>query len=208
MQEEVIYSMRFEGIDFPSPIIQAQENGELVIFAGAGVSMPSPSDLPSFTKLANELADGTAVLRKDEAIDRFLGRLPSHLNIYERTRARLQVATSKPNLLHFDLLKIFARSAAIRLVTTNFDDHFANAAFDLFKTDLPEMFFAPALPVGGNFSGIVHLHGSLQKKLAGWSLRIVTLAVLTSPRVGLAGSSRTYFSDTPSYSSATATKIQ
>jgi hypothetical protein len=82
--------MRFEGIDFPKPIIEAQEKGELVIFAGAGVSIPSPSDLPDFKKLANELANDIAVLKGDEPIDRFLGRLPPTLNIHERTRIKLK----------------------------------------------------------------------------------------------------------------------
>ena len=57
--------MRFEGVDFPSAILDAQAKGELVIFAGAGVSMAPPSDLPDFPALANELANGTVTLRED-----------------------------------------------------------------------------------------------------------------------------------------------
>lgn len=155
--------MRFESIDLPAQVIEAQEKGELVLFAGAGVSIPSPSDLPNFRDLANELANGTAHLQNDEAIDRFLGKLPREFNIYERTQIRLQRTGSKPNPLHRDLMKVFGRSSAVRLVTTNFDDHFATAANEFFKTEPPEMYYAPALPVGGDFTGIVHLHGSVKR---------------------------------------------
>jgi SIR2-like domain len=48
-------------------------------------------------------------------------------------------------------------------VTTNFDDHFSTAAVEVFAGEPPEMFAAPALPVGSNFSGIVHIHGSVTK---------------------------------------------
>jgi len=155
--------MRFEGIEFPSPILEAQEKEELVVFAGAGVSVPAPSRLPNFKELAKELATGTVTFRKDEPIDRFLGKLPESLNIYERTSTLLQKPGSKPNPLHCDLLRVFLRSSAVRLVTTNFDDHFATAALNVFPGDPLEMFFAPALPVGGNFQGLVHLHGSVKK---------------------------------------------
>ncbi len=49
---------RFGEVDFPPAILAAQSEGKLVVFAGAGVSMPSPSDLPSFWKLAEMLAAG------------------------------------------------------------------------------------------------------------------------------------------------------
>jgi hypothetical protein len=155
--------MRFEGVEFPQAIIDAQKRGDLVIFAGAGVSMPAPSCLPGFKGLANELANGTALLRDGEAIDRFLGKL-LNLNIYKRTQLKLCASTSMPNSLHRDLLKVFLRPSSVRLVTTNFDDHFATAAREEFAGECPEMFFAPALPVGGDFCGIVHIHGSVRKE--------------------------------------------
>lgn len=155
--------MRFEGIEFPHSIIEAQEQGELAIFAGAGVSMPAPSNLPNFNDLANQLANGTATLQQGEAFDRFLGKLPESLNIHERTRTLLLSPDSKPNPLHHDLLRVFLRPFDVRLVTTNFDDHFGTAATEVFPDELPELFFAPALPVGGDFRGIVHLHGNVRQ---------------------------------------------
>ncbi len=125
--------------------------------------MSPPSNLPDFPTLANELANGTATLGKGEDIDRFLGKLPDNLNIYERTRRRLSDPYSKPNSLHRDLLRIFPDHSSVRLVTTNFDDHFATAAIEVFSGKCPELFFAPALPVGSDFTGIVHVHGSVQR---------------------------------------------
>ena len=155
--------MLFGEIDFPRPLIEAQEGGELVVFAGAGVSIPPPSNLPDFTKLAVELASETEIRGKDEPIDRFLGRLKEDLNIHERARKRLSDPESKPNPLHRNLLRLFDGADRTRLATTNFDDHFASSARELYETQRPEMFFAPALPVGSDFTGIVHLHGSVTK---------------------------------------------
>lgn len=41
-------------IDFPQQVISAQKNNELVVFAGAGISMPTPSNLPDFERLAKD----------------------------------------------------------------------------------------------------------------------------------------------------------
>jgi SIR2-like domain len=51
--------------------------------------------------------------------------------------------------------------SAVRLVTTNFDNHFAAAAAEMWAGENPEIFAAPALPIGGDFLGLVHLHGSV-----------------------------------------------
>ena len=68
----------------------------------------------------------------------------------------------KPTELHFSLLRLFARVQSVRLVTTNFDELFEQAAEteDLLDAN-PELFRAPALPLGHDFSGIVHVHGAV-----------------------------------------------
>ena len=53
-------------------------------------------------------------------------------------------------------------SSDVRLVTTNFDLHFETAANALFGT-VPDVYRAPALPLGYDFSGIVHVHGALPR---------------------------------------------
>lgn len=47
-------------------------------------------------------------------------------------------------------------------VTTNFDLHFEAAASMLFGST-PEVYRAPALPLGYDFTGIVHVHGALPR---------------------------------------------
>ncbi len=71
---------------------------------------------------------------------------------------------SKPTSLHTDLLRLFRSGDAIRLVTTNFDPHFSTAARLTFPDSEPcEIHYAPALPLGDSFTGIVYLHGGVDK---------------------------------------------
>lgn len=52
----------------------------------------------------------------------------------------------------------------MRLVTTNFDSHFSAAARVVFENDPAcELHFAPALPPGDSFSGIIYLYGGVEK---------------------------------------------
>ena len=57
--------MKIGQIDIPEPLLEAQREGTLVIFAGAGVSMPSPSDYPNFEKLAERIAAGSSLTREE-----------------------------------------------------------------------------------------------------------------------------------------------
>lgn len=56
--------MRVKHFDLPESLIEAQEAGTLVVFAGAGVSMGSPSNLPSFSQLAKKIAAGALEKKK------------------------------------------------------------------------------------------------------------------------------------------------
>ena len=51
---------------------------------------------------------------------------------------------------------------AVRIVTTNFDNHLSDAAKEI-GLDLGDQWIGPALPLGRDFQGIVHLHGSLTR---------------------------------------------
>ena len=156
--------MHFGCVDFPEELVKARSKGELVVFAGAGVSKPAPSNLPDFRELAIQLAGGTATPKDGEPLDQFLGRLPPGLQIHERTCAIVSDPASNPNPLHVGLLKLFGSPEAVRLVTTNFDDHFAKSAGEIWPGHEPEIFAAPALPVGSEFFGIVHLHGTVRRQ--------------------------------------------
>lgn len=156
--------MRIGQIDVPEPLLEAQRNGNLVVFAGAGVSMPPPSDYPSFERLAQQIAEGsTLACEENEPPDRFLGRLQNRgVQVHRRARDLLSVPSSRPNLLHADLLRLFDAESGTRLVTTNFDPHFTTAAEELLE-DGVTIFNAPALPLGHRFDGIVYLHGSIEQ---------------------------------------------
>jgi SIR2-like domain/Domain of unknown function (DUF4020) len=151
-----------KGVNFPEIVLRAQRSGSLVIFAGAGVSIPAPSNLPNFDKLAERVADSTLRRGDGEPVDQFLGRLAVQgVKVHERVLKILTDPGSAPNSLHIDLLRLFGLPANVRLVTTNFDRHFTKAAETVFA-NTPEIHCAPALPLGNDFAGIVYLHGSVE----------------------------------------------
>src|SRR5438105_15833793 len=111
--------MRRKGVDFPHPLLEAQQNGALVVFTGAGVSIPPPSNFPNFDSLAEKVAAG--VLTRDqygeqrELVDHFLGRVKdAGVKVHERVRDILSDSTSAPNLLHITLLRLFKNLSDVR----------------------------------------------------------------------------------------------
>ena len=154
--------MRIEGIEFPEALCTALRNGQLVIFAGAGISMGEPAGLPSFVDLAKSVAYGTGFdLENHEPVDRFLGRLEHHgVNVRTRAAGALSSKNPQPTALHRSSLHFFRQHDQVRIVTTNFDELFEQAAKDVLGFS-PDVFRAPALPLGHSFNGIVHVHGAL-----------------------------------------------
>ena len=160
-------TMRIGSVDFPESLLNALRGGQLVVFAGAGVSMGAPARLPSFRKLAEKVAEGTGKsITASETDDQFLGRLKEDgVRVHQRATETLQPDNLKPNALHRNLLRLFQeKDDPVRVVTTNFDCLFERAAEveDLFKNK-PKVFEAPALPPGIRFKGIVRLHGSVKE---------------------------------------------
>ena len=155
-------------IRFPKPLRDALRDGRLVVFAGAGVSMGKPANLPDFSTLADSIAADTGVNRRNqESDDAFLGRLHHQgVQVHEIAARQLQTnrcrETPAPTDLHRDLLRLYPDSRAVRIVTTNFDRLFDAAAQAVFP-GTPELFRAPALPLGRSFNGIVHVHGRLDR---------------------------------------------
>jgi SIR2-like domain/Domain of unknown function (DUF4020) len=157
--------MRIGAVDFPEPLLTSQRDRKLVVFAGSGVSMPSPSNYPDFPGLATRIASDVLKRGDNEPIDRFLGSLHDKgMRVHDLVSAILTDPQSKPNSLHIDLLRLFESPETLRLVTTNFDRHFTDAAASVFGSGEPcEIYNAPALPLGDSFNGIVYLHGSVEK---------------------------------------------
>lgn len=155
--------MKIAEIDFPSPLLSALRDGKLVIFAGAGVSKGKPACLPLFKELAEKIAQGTdEVLREKESEDRFLGRLHNQgVKVHERAVQELSRNNPKPTDLHRNLLRLYQKNGEqVRVVTTNFDLLFEEAAQDVFGT-VPKVSQAPELPQARDFYGIAHIHGDL-----------------------------------------------
>ena len=126
--------MKISGIDYPEPLLNALRDGKLVVFAGAGVSMGEPANLPSFRRLAETVAQGSGEARLDhEQDDRFLGRLQHKgVNVHALAVDKLSSSDPKPNDLHCNLLRLSSTAQDVRIVTTNFDTLFEKAADDVF----------------------------------------------------------------------------
>jgi hypothetical protein len=157
--------MRIRNVDFPGLLLEARKNGQLVVFAGAGVSIPAPSNYPNFNGLADRVAGGSLTRESGERVDHFLGRLKDHgVAVHQIVHRILSDETSKPNHLHKGLLGLFSSPTNVRVVTTNFDLHFNASVPIIFSAEQdPETYTAPALPLGATFCGIVYLHGSVAK---------------------------------------------
>lgn len=149
-------------VDLPQALVTAQREGRLVIFAGAGVSMGPPSNLPSFEALADAIAGGALTRKAGEGFDAFIGRADQHgVNVQVRARAMIDVPTSEPRPLHRRLAGLFRDESSVRLVTTNFDRHFTTTL----RAKFPEIdvFTAPALPLGREWTGLIYLHGAVER---------------------------------------------
>lgn len=156
--------MKFKDINLPKELLSAQQDGSLVIFVGAGISMGQPSSLPSFEGLVSQIAQGTKFQgKKFTQFDKALGDMEREkIEIKRLAKHILGDSKSKPTPMHQLLLQLASRNKnGVRIVTTNIDCHFSTAAKSL-GLDLEE-YYAPALPLGGDFKGIVYLHGSLLK---------------------------------------------
>ena len=148
--------------NLPDPLLSAQREGGLVVFAGAGVSMGPPANLPSFKDLALRLAGAGITLERDEPYDRLLGRAESRgTDIQARARQILDNPTSQPRILHQSICQLFRSQSDVRLITSNFDRHFTTALRQECGGEVP-IYHAPALPLGHDFSGLVYLHGAVE----------------------------------------------
>ena len=89
--------MKIGDIDFPPQLIEAQKKSNLVIFAGAGVSIDSPSNYPDFNRLASQIGGDAHPRRDRESVDRYLGRLVLEgIPVHDRVRDILSAPESKP----------------------------------------------------------------------------------------------------------------
>jgi len=163
------------GPDIPAQLIHAHEEGRVVFFCGAGISVPA--GLPNYSDLVSQLFDAfptpkssmqnkaLKAKRYDSAIAILEKRLPSGRKIVRAKVAEIL----KPNLemnnakkTHRAMLELSSsrRDQKLRLVTTNFDRIFEEIICE--ENLQIESYAAPNLPVrDSNWNGIVYLHGLL-----------------------------------------------
>lgn len=141
------------------------EAGNLVLFVGAGASRAQPANLPDFAQLVRNIGELAGRHPSDAEVnqpDVFLGRLEdTGVDVHQLVATAIDQPESQPNILHAAIVGLAAACQMPRIVTTNYDRHLTSAAAAL-SLDLP-IYEAPALPVGDDFEGIVHLHGSLSQ---------------------------------------------
>lgn len=154
------------GPDLSPELLQAQEDGQLVLFCGAGVSYPA--GLPDFRGLVEQVyVRLSATMGKLERIefeksnyDRVFGLLEKRLVggfVRPAVLATLQIDPAVDLPTHRSLLALATtRQGVCRIVTTNFDRGFEMSVPPGTVIDV-----APRLPVpkGGVWNSVVHLHG-------------------------------------------------
>jgi len=152
-------------LNIPDELERARGAGELVVFAGAGVSTGPPANLPSFLELAREIADPSIPLKPEhhDSLDRYLGRAErdADVRVQERARAKLLERGGSYTSLHRHLVGLFGTPDRVRLITTNFDTLFTDASDAEFNGVPIPHYVGPALPPGRDFRGIAHIHASL-----------------------------------------------
>lgn len=153
-------------VELPDEILDAHERGELVFFVGAGASLGKPSNLPLFDGLAKKLARlASHPFSKRGGLDFFIGQLeslPQGFDAHHHAHTLISNPKSRFNPLHGAIVDLAGIGGSFRVVTTNYDDHLASAAANGSIT-VPDTWYAPALPLGRDFTGLVHLHGSVRR---------------------------------------------
>ncbi len=150
-------------IDLPDELIKSLEERRLAIFVGAGASMAKPSNLPSFMDLTAKIAQEFehSFDKKQSSLEKFLGKLADEnppKNIHQSACDILKKTEPQPNALHKNIVKLFPQPADIRIVTTNYDN-LLEKAIEESKREEVKIYSCPALPLGRDFKGIIHLHG-------------------------------------------------
>lgn len=176
------------GPDVPEQLIQDHEDGKVVFFCGAGVSIPA--GLPCFKKLVDDIYDELYISKEGIEKDRFEYSLDNleHTKVVNFRSVIPKLLAIKPDAdirTHIALVKLASHVAddSMRLVTTNYDHLFEKACQNLKIRH--KYYSAPALPVPkkSKWNGIVYLHGFLPEE---GNEKELSNLVITSGDFGLA----------------------
>lgn len=154
------------GVNLPASLYRALESDSLVVFAGAGVSKQGPNPLDDFETLVKNIDDRVNITRRFAQgnagpLETYLGRLEAAYGKNVRTTCADLLSGGSHSELHRNILSLF-KGKATRVVTTNFDLRFESASTDE-EMDGLRVFSCPALPLGDDFNGLVHLHGTIER---------------------------------------------
>lgn len=164
--------MQFGGVLIPDGVFEAALSGNLVIFAGAGVSAPSPVNLPLFNSLVDRIKlavdPGDFLRERKHKLDKetaiYTETPEQYLSYLEHEGKNVKEACSllvdphgQFTNLHSNILRVLDASCHVRLITTNFDNCFENS-MEALRCEA-KVFASPALPLGKDVNGVVHLHG-------------------------------------------------
>lgn len=182
--------MRFlaDGVDIPDRLLWAHDEGRVVFFCGAGVSM-GPNRLPGFVGLTQSVLADLRATAEDEAqllferIKAFDGQSElDGLITADRVFQLMEKSFTKPDInravaaalkpaddfdlsAHKTLLKLSRLpSGQTRLVTTNFDRLFEKANSKLRSSTRSSL---PRIEYENVDWGIVHVHGCVSPNYAG-----------------------------------------
>ncbi len=155
------------GPDIPPAVFDALEDGRLVLFCGAGISVPALPDFRGLVKalyeaLGEEATPEERIALKAGQLDRVLGLLEGRINEGELRREVNRILTLSPTAdlsLHKAILTLSRTpEGVLRLLTTNFDNAFESAGCPEDEVDR-----APRLPVPKPLAwqSLVHLHGRI-----------------------------------------------
>ncbi|GFJ81930.1 SIR2 family protein [Phytohabitans houttuyneae] len=157
--------MWFRNVNFPTGLIHAHRTGDLVLFVGAGASIDPPAGLPNFVEMTGKIAADARIGLTDEQLtvpERALDWIKDQdVDVHHMIRTMIDRPDSQPNQLHRALGRLATAQTPARIVTTNYDPHMSSTLRDV-GTGVAT-YYAPALPVGDDFDGIVYLHGAVSQ---------------------------------------------
>lgn len=164
--------MQFGGVSIPDSVFEAALSSNLVIFAGAGVSVSPPVNLPLFNSLVDQIKSAVdpgnflrerkhKLVKKNpiytETPEQYLSYLEHEGKNIRRACSVLVDPHGQFTDLHTNILRLLDTNCHVRLVTTNFDNCFENS-MEVLGCET-KVFASPALPLGKGINGVVHLHG-------------------------------------------------
>ncbi|PJM79904.1 SIR2 family protein [Bifidobacterium scaligerum] len=149
-------------VNVPESLLDAFQEDRVVFFVGAGASYNPPANLPLYKELVEQLAYEAGVHSPgyDEQLDRFVGLLPENFNAHSATKRIIEKSDAKYNETHEAIVRLADAIGTPRIVTTNYDLLLESAAKEN-SINLRREYAGPAVPRGSSFSGLLHIHGSI-----------------------------------------------